>query len=1262
MTPSSDRDLLVASLGVVLGMLSREEAGRALRDPRGERLSDGLVAAGLIDAAAAALLEDLASRAGAAADAAGRPASGGLADIAGLGAGRHGDGDATASLPPTMAPAPPGAAARGDEGRFRILRPHAAGGLGEVSVAEDRQLNREVALKEIQRRFADDPASRIRFLLEAEITGGLEHPGIVPVYGLGSHADGRPFYAMRFIRGDSLKEAIDRFHGARSAGRAPDYAGVEFRGLLGRFVDVCQAIAYAHSRGVLHRDLKPGNVMLGKYGETLVVDWGLARPAGGGAAPAVGVESPLRPASASGSDLTVAGSALGTPAYMPPEQAAGRLDALGPASDVYALGATLHCILTGRAPVAGDTAAAVLDAVRRGDIRRPRAAEPSIPPPLEAICLKALALDPAARYASAADLAADVERALADEPVSAWREPLVVRARRWARRHPGPLAAVTATLLVGSAAAGVTAYVVTGKNVELARSLGREQRAREAESEARALAETSEEEARSQAELARETLLAVIFDLQAGMENLPGGAEVRRRLLRTSLDRLDRIATRFIGDTAIQAGNCQALLDTGEILMRFGADDAEAMADGRSALATARSCFERARDIATELVAAHPDDPVHPRRLLAAHAALGALAYDTGRLDAALAECGEALAIAERGAAAAPDDRVPANDVSICLERLAVAYNALARPDDAERALRRKLDIDRGLAERFPDDPKLRRDLAIAHDLVGDQAERAGRHEEALASFRDALALREALAVDDPDGVRARLDLARSSRSLAGSLESLGRAGEALEQQRRCASLLEAAVAADPDDSRAQADLATACGQLGRLLVEAGDDAEGVRLRREAVAIRERLAAASPGDPIRRRLLGTAWMGLGDGLRATGDPGGAEEAYGTARTILTEAAGTAPADVRVLEDLADAIERGAALATRSGRLDAALERREAALAVREALVRLAPANARLGDLLAGAVGVLGDLQWKAGRGADALAAWRRVLAIRQGRAEAMPDDRIEQAFVANAMERVAFFLRQEGDVDGAAALLDRAIAIHTATAAAVPEDIQSRIDLAFVLRASAELLQRSDRPAESLSRYREAVAIFDPLLAAGSLDVDGRMTMAAALQNLGVALAATGDEEGGVASASRALEIDRALAAEVPDDARIPFDLAVCLDALGGIEQGAGRAEAALGHFRESLEIRRRLAQEGTRDAQLLRGLMVSHFTIGMALEDLDRRAEAHDAYAAAARVAAGMVDEGLNLPKSREDLAICEEARQRTAPDDGQAPPSPDG
>src|SRR5262249_28211138 len=193
-----------------------------------------------------------------------------------------GDGDVQASLAhvptPTGADAAPALPSTVPEAkpvtglRYQVLRPHGKGGLGEVFVALDQELRREVALKEIRSEHADDPPSRGRFVREAEITGKLEHPGIVPVHGLGTYGDGRPFYAMRFIQGETLKEAIRKYHAGEGSWT--------LRGLLTRFVAVCNTIAYAHSRGVLHRDLKPANVMLGRYGETLIVDWGLAKPLG----------------------------------------------------------------------------------------------------------------------------------------------------------------------------------------------------------------------------------------------------------------------------------------------------------------------------------------------------------------------------------------------------------------------------------------------------------------------------------------------------------------------------------------------------------------------------------------------------------------------------------------------------------------------------------------------------------------------------------------------------------------------------------------------------------------------------------------------------------------------------------------------------------------------------------------------------------------------------------------------------------------------
>jgi len=317
---------------------------------------------------------------------------------------------------------------------------HAEGGLGVVYAAEDRQLKRNVAVKFIHDRVAGDPASRARFLLEAEVTSRLEHPGVVPVHGLGQTAGGRPFYAMRFIHGETLEDAIHRYHQRQDADASRSNRELQFRELLFRFVAVCQTIAYAHNRGIIHRDIKPVNIMLGRYGETIVVDWGLALPVGRQGVFKESGERTLMPSSGSESNRVAAG----TPAFMSPEQASGNLD-LAPASDIYSLGVTLYRILTGQLPFGGKDC---LSHVKRGDFVRPTQVNSEVSRALEAICLKAMSLLPQDRYPTALELARDIENYLADVPVSAYRETLGHKLARWARRHRVWAQALCSGLLV----------------------------------------------------------------------------------------------------------------------------------------------------------------------------------------------------------------------------------------------------------------------------------------------------------------------------------------------------------------------------------------------------------------------------------------------------------------------------------------------------------------------------------------------------------------------------------------------------------------------------------------------------------------------------------------------------------------------------------------------------------------------------------------------------------------------------------------------
>jgi tetratricopeptide (TPR) repeat protein len=348
--------------------------------------------------------------------------------------------EANASAPDTVDFAAP--RWRPPVGRYQLIQFHARGGMGEVWQAEDLQIGRRVALKRLRpERDEQTP----RFVFEARVTGRLEHPSIVPLHDMGIDENGKPFYVMKFVNGRSLKDVIAAYHTADPTDVTP--REVQFRRLVETFINVCRAVAYAHSQGVLHRDVKPDNVMLGSYGETLLLDWGLAKAidfseSNRGSTARVKIENPTD---------TQHGSVLGSPAYMSPESAQGLADIVDQRSDVFLLGATLYEILTGRPPREGRSQLELVDLARTTLPPSPRSIAPEVPPTLDAICLKAIAYRKQDRYLSPAELAEDLERYLADEPTSAYREPWTARAWRRMRRHRkaigrGSVAVATAAL------------------------------------------------------------------------------------------------------------------------------------------------------------------------------------------------------------------------------------------------------------------------------------------------------------------------------------------------------------------------------------------------------------------------------------------------------------------------------------------------------------------------------------------------------------------------------------------------------------------------------------------------------------------------------------------------------------------------------------------------------------------------------------------------------------------------------------------------
>jgi serine/threonine protein kinase/tetratricopeptide (TPR) repeat protein len=729
-------------------------------------------------------------------------------------------GDASLTLQMVASAGPPMSAAQIAAGRLEwVERNKLRGGLGTVSLVRDTRLRRVVAFKEIREDRLHVTSIQARFVFEAEVTGALEHPGIPPVYDLGHHADGKPFYAMRFVEGTNLSAWIKTFH-ERSDPKWSGEGLLEMRRLLRRFLAVCDTMQYSHDRGVIHRDLKPQNILLGNYGETMVIDWGMARVVGPvGTSKELGQEAetliglsfdsapipsarldegefmvvetrPHRDAAFLPEDFsdrgqdTSPGKFVGTPEYASPEQASMGAKPVGRPSDIYSLCAVLFHVVTGQPVVRGTNVDKVL-AVRKGGLPGPRDVEAEVPEGLDRIVRRGMSFEPGDRYGEVRELRGSLATWLAEQD---------------------------------AAERDVVLRQVAEQRYDVAmRAFGK-----------------------------------LVFEVQDELEKLPAAGPVRKRVL-TDVVSAIRELSETGGPNRGTHLEATGLLRLGDLLLTF---------DGQAL--KARDLYRRAHETFERLARESPGDALAQRDVSVSYNYLGNVTLRLGQAEQALGYYRKSLEIAERLVQESPGDAQTQRDVSISYDRLG---NVTLQLGEAEQALgyyRKYMEIAERLAKESPGDAQAQRDVSVSYNRLGDVTLQLGQAEQALGYYRKYMEIAERLAKESPGDAQSQRDVSISYDRLGNVTLQLGQAEQALGYYRQGLEISERLARESPGDAQAQRDVSVSYDRLGNVTLQLREAEQALAYFRKALEISERLAKESPGDAQAQRGVSISYERLGD--------------------------------------------------------------------------------------------------------------------------------------------------------------------------------------------------------------------------------------------------------------------------------------------------------------------------------------------------------------------------------------------------------------